>query len=93
MKWPIIYKVTTDSREQPIYLELTVVTVVWTSRIYIAKINVWQLTNFSLDIEKEGERIFLVAFHVSPLELKRSLDSPSVRRLGNVYNNYKYVMI
>ena len=41
-------------------------------------------TILSFDAEKEGERVFLVVFHVSPLELNRSLDSePSVRILGN----------
>ena len=41
-------------------------------------------TILSFDAEKDGDRVFLVVFHVSPLELNRSLDSaPSVRILGN----------
>lgn len=41
-------------------------------------------TILSFDAENEGERAFLVDFHVSPLELNRSLDcEPSVRILGN----------
>ena len=48
------------------------------------KFNDMSCTIFSLDAENDGDKVFLVVFHVSPLELNRSLDSaPSVRILGN----------
>ena len=58
----------------------------WTSYSDIKILIAVNYTILSFDAEKEGERVFLVVFHVSPLELNRSLDSePSVRILGNGY--------
>ena len=43
------------------------------------------LTIFNLDAENEGVKAFLVDFHVSPLELNKSLPSKSTFGIGCMY--------